>query len=303
MKNPSLTKIFVVGSINVDFCSVVQSAPKVGETVLASNFEMGLGGKGANQAVACAKLGGSVHMIGAVGDDSFGSFTLQQLTSCGINCDGVSILNTKRTGMAFVTVCNGDNSIVVAPNANQDLDFLCIKKYLSFGTNSDILVLQLELDLGVVAKTLEFAKSIGMTTVLNVAPANIEALELLKFVDICVLNETECQVMSGVEPKDEVSVVLAVSRLYQFGASKVVLTLGEQGSVVVQGKVVDFVPAVATNVVDTTSAGDAFVGAMVTTLIEGGDLVEAAKLGSKVASVAVSRRGASCSIPHLKDLT
>ena len=296
------SKIFVVGSINIDYCTIVDALPKVGETVLSKSFEIGLGGKGANQAVACSKLGCDVYMIGAVGDDAFGSDSIAQLKEYGVKTESISVLKGQNTGMAFVTVSKSDNSIVVASNANFSLDFETIKKHLSSATINDILIVQLELDLDVVKATLEYARGLGMTTILNAAPADVSAISLCPHVDICVLNETECHLWTDVHPVDEVHVVLAAKKLYEYGVSSVVLTLGEHGSVIVKEQTVDYVDAIKTTVVDTTSAGDAYIGAMASKLASGHDLVKSAHFATKVASITVSRSGASKSIPTLDEI-
>ncbi|MDR1138880.1 MAG: ribokinase [Clostridiales bacterium] len=293
--------IYVVGSINVDLCSVISELPRVGETVLAQELIVGLGGKGANQAVACCKLGGSVSMIAAVGNDQYGANSISQLQSYGVNCDNIVVVE-QPTGIAIVMVVNADNSIIVSPNANLHLDMSTIQKSLQNTTNSDILIVQAETNCDLVKSTLQLAKSKEMRTIFNPAPASVEAIECMQYVDICVLNEIECEILTGIAPIDEVHVVLAIRQLYLKGVQQVVLTLGQQGSVVSNGQQVTYIDVVNTQVVDTTGAGDSYIGALATCLASGCDIVQAAKFASQVASITVSRKGASVAIPYLHEL-
>ncbi|MCL1945300.1 MAG: ribokinase [Firmicutes bacterium] len=296
------SSIFVVGSINIDFCNSVSHFPKIGETLLSHDFWIGLGGKGANQAIACAKLGGIVHMIGAVGDDEYSKFATSQLTNKNVNCDTIFIKNDMIVGMAMIAISGSDNNIIVAPNANFGLCIDDIKNGLEKAKQGDLLIIQLEIRLELVKYALQLAKSKGMNTILNAAPANCDVLDILNFVDILVLNETECQILTGIEPINEINTVLAVKYLLKFGVQSVVITLGENGSVVSQGKQLDYIDCLPTTVVDTTSAGDGYIGAMSTKLAKGYDLVSSAKFGGYVASVVVSRKGASDSIPSLIEI-
>lgn len=285
----------------MDLVCQVGSVPKVGETVLAKKFFTACGGKGANQAIACAKLGGNVSMIGAVGDDENGRQLIKNLQQNNVNCDNVSVCD-ESSGLAFITVANSNNTIIVAPNANFALKKDSVDRALKRAQSGDILIAQWESPIEIVRHAFELARQKSMTTILNPSPAVKEYSDMLSYVDICILNETETSILTGIQPDSEVQVALAIKKLYESGLKQAILTLGSEGSVVAVGQQITFVDCVKTKVVDTTAAGDTYTGGVAVKLASKCDLLTAAHFASKAASITVSRFGASKSIPYLSEV-
>lgn len=305
--------IYVLGSINNDVSLEIERMPKKGETVIADGCRMGLGGKGANQAVAIARLArradGSKHtavkMIGQVGKDAVGSELINKLEEYGVDTEYVRRVN-KNTGTAFITLSGKDNRIIVYSGANLGISKSDVDEALMNATSSDTLLCQLEIPLYVVAYALRKARSIGMTTVLNPAPAKELPPDFYYNVDIIVPNETETQILTGINPKDEDSRLAAMNEFHERGVRYVVLTLGGDGASLSDGgKLVSHIPARKVGVVDTTGAGDTFVGALALTYPHIGmySFKEACIFATRAASLTVSRRGAAESIPDFAEVS
>ena len=289
--------IYVLGSLNMDYVARLKHVPKQGETVLAEVFDTFCGGKGANQAVAVAKLGGQTAMIGHVGIDGNGKRLKENLVAAGVEVSHVTENGTD-SGLAMIWVQKGDNRIVVAPNANFRFQQSEIDTALSTAKIGDILITQLEVPVDIVAYALKIGKEKGMTTVLNPAPAvkNLPS-EMFLYTDIITPNETETEKLTGVNPVDIVHIALAVKKFYQMGIKRVVLTLGARGAVCAEGNTITEIEARKVKVVDTTAAGDTFVGALSLKIAEGVALTDACRFANCASSLTIQRRGAGESIP------
>ena len=301
--------IYVLGSINQDISLEVERWPKKGETVTADGCTIGLGGKGANQAVAIAKLGAPldkpvVKMIGNVGKDSAGGELITKLNSYGVDTEFVHRVN-RATGSAVVTVTPTDNRIVVYGGANSGLSKTDIDEALENATSADTLLCQLEVPLYVVAYALRKARSLGMTTILNPAPAKQIPDDLFYSIDVIIPNETETEALTGIRPRDGESIRNAIYKLHSHGVQYVIITLGERGVALSDGaNFMTTIPAFKVAAVDTTGAGDTFVGAFALCYPHIGmySFAEACRFANRASSIAVTRRGASESIPTAEEV-
>lgn len=295
-----MKKINVLGSLNMDLVTKVHITPKVGETILGSGFSQIPGGKGANQAAAIGRLGGNVSMIGRVGNDSFASKLLDSLRDDNVDISNVSKSETEPTGTALIMVNDdGDNSIVVIPGSNFDIKSEDIRADMFDG---DFLVAQLESPLDVIERAFELAKDKGIKTVLNPAPAKKLSEELLSKVDILIPNETEFELLTGYNALDERELDLGVKKLIDLGTSLVLITLGSKGSVLCDGKEKKYFKAQKVEAVDTTAAGDSFIGGLLYSLSNDKSIDEGIVFASKVAALTVTKSGAQSSLPTLKEL-
>ena len=299
--------IVVIGSINMDLVLRVPRMPLPGETLTGGAFRTIPGGKGANQAVACARLSGKVEaggqqvaMIGCVGDDAFGTTLRAALRSDGIIDSHVTTLPGVASGIASILVDdNGQNSIVIAGGANDLLSPAHIDAAQELIAQADIVVLQLETPMATVEHAIKLARSLGKTVVLNPAPAAQVPAGLLEQVDYLIPNEIEAAMLTGIESSD--ANVLARA-LQQQGSDNVIITLGSKGvHAALYGGDYDF-PAEAVKAVDTTAAGDTFIGGFVAGLASGMDEAEAIAQGQRAAAWSVTKPGAQTSIPHLHEL-
>ncbi|MBO5214644.1 MAG: ribokinase [Clostridia bacterium] len=293
--------IYVLGSINMDMVAQVDRIPKIGETLGSNKFYVNQGGKGANQAVAIAKLGGNVKMIGKVGNDANGQFLLSSLSSNGVDIECVSVADAN-SGIAMIAVENGDNRIIFDAGANSHVTEGDVDIGLADASENDILIMQLEIPMEIVEYASSVAKEKGMTVILNPAPAKSLSPLLLQNVDIIAPNESETKILTDIEVVDEVHLTLAVRALYKTGVKKVVVTMGEKGSAVAEGQTITYIEPRKVNAVDTTSAGDTFIGALALCLAQGKGMVESAQFASVASSVTVTREGAAQSIPTLSEV-
>ncbi|MCL2798089.1 MAG: ribokinase [Firmicutes bacterium] len=292
--------IYVLGSLNLDYVARTR-VPKRGETVLADSFETFCGGKGANQAVAAAKLGCKTAMIGRVGADDAGKRLKANLCTAGVDESRV-LEKGADSGLAMIWVESGDNRIVVAPNANFRFETREIDEALADAKEGDILITQLEIPPAIVLHALKSAKAKGMVTILDPAPAVPDLpAEIFSFVDIIKPNETETEILTGINPTDEVHIALAVKKLYALGVTKAVLSLGKRGAVCAEGQTITLIEAQNIKVVDTTAAGDTFVGALASKLGAGFDFVTACRFANCAAQITITRKGAAESIPTLAE--
>jgi ribokinase len=292
-------RIIVVGSVNTDLVIRVPRLPRPGETVLGGEFFQAAGGKGANQAVAAARLAREpVAFFAAVGDDAFGRQSLENLRRENLNLDAVKVVCATSSGVAQIVVdAHGENAIAVASGANAalvpaDIDALPAELFSS----ASVFLTCLETPLDTVVRALERAKRAGLTTVLNPAPAGelVHRTELLELVDVLTPNELEAAELAQAEPGDDP--VTIASQLRQCGARDCIITLGAKGCLVASDQV-ELIPGVKVNAVDTTAAGDAFTGALAAALAEGRSLLDAARWANRAAALAVTRRGAQPSLP------
>ena len=302
--------IYVLGSINNDISLEIERIPKKGETVLADGCRMGLGGKGANQAVAVAKLSSksegkcAVKMIGHVGKDAVGNELVKTLDGFGVDTEFVRRVN-RSTGTAFVALTGKDNRIIVYSGANLGLSKSDVDEALEHAKSGDTLLCQLEVPMYVVGYALRKARSIGMTTILNPAPAKEIPEDFYGNIDIIIPNETETQILTGINPKDADSRLEAMNVFHERGVPYVVLTLGDKGAAFSDdGRLVGHIPAHKIAATDTTGAGDTFVGALALTYPHTGmySFKEACIFASRAAALTVSRSGAAESIPTFDEV-
>jgi len=290
-----MKNILVVGSLNMDMIITVERIPNLGETLSGRDFMTVPGGKGANQALAVARLGGNVKMLGCVGNDSFGMEMTEYLKNSGVDVSSIKKAD-RNTGIAFITVCNGDNMIVLEKGANYMLKLEDIVANRTLFIWADMVVLQLEILWDTVVEAARVAKEENCTVLLNPAPVENFNKEILKYVDIMVPNEHEAGVIFG---KTVATVEDAKNFVTEFAKQgmKLVVTLGSNGCVYYDNGMVKHCPAIPTIVVDTTAAGDSFIGAMCVAMCENKSFDEAIQFATKVASIVVSRKGAGISIP------
>jgi ribokinase len=282
--------IAVVGSINLDLIVSVERHPAPGETVIGGDCRQLPGGKGANQAVAAARLGSAVAMVGRVGDDAQGAWLRGALAGDRVDVTQVRVDRDAPTGMALIAVdATGENTIVVSPGANARVSARDVAKAGELVSEADVVLLQHEVPSEAVAAAIAAA---GGLVVLNPAPAR----GLAGPVDVLVPNRGELEALAG-GSGDPLMLARSVA-----GARAVVVTLGADGAVVVEGERFERVPAPRVKVVDTTGAGDAFCGALAQALAEGAQLVEAARWAVRVAAVSVTRHGAQGGLPWREDL-
>ena len=296
-----MSKIVVVGSANADLVIHSSKMPLLGETLTGSDFQINAGGKGLNQTVAIAKLGGDVSFVGAVGDDGNGAMLLNCLEENGAVFKGLRMENTP-TGVALITVVHGDNFILLDPGANGKMTPEIIENNSHIIAESDYCVLQLEIPMDTIETVCQIAKANSTKIVLNPAPYQPLPASLCKLIDYLIPNEHEAFDMTGICLDSDENCVLAVRKLQQMGIQNVIITLGEKGCVYNDGQQVIFCPAEKVVPVDTTSAGDSFIGAVVTKLQKGYSISQAVAYGTKVAAITISRPGAAKSIPFYHEI-
>lgn len=297
--------IIVVGSANTDMVIMANHFPQPGETILGHGFMTNHGGKGANQAVAAARLGGNVKFIARVGDDSFGASTLEMLQQEGIDVSHVSITPETPSGVALITtIDSGENTIIVDSGANAKLSAEDIEKAEDCFQSGGLLLMQLETPVPTLVKAAAIARERGCYVVLNPAPAPATPLpkELLCNVDLLIPNETEAALLSGVNVNDDDSASEALNKLETLGVKHTVVTLGHRGAGMLENGKLKIIPSQKVKAIDTTAAGDTFCGALCVRLLEGDNLEEAIAFANKAAAISVTRRGAQQSIPRLKEI-
>lgn len=295
----STHKILVVGSSNTDMVIQAEHLPAPGETVIGGTFFMNPGGKGANQAVAIARLGGQVAFICKTGSDIFGHQAYQLLSKEGIDTSCIFQDTEHPSGIALITVdTKAENCIVVAPGANSHLTPDDIRRSAEAFDPVDIVLLQLEIPMETVEEAALTARAKGKIVVLNPAPASSIPERLLRSLDLITPNETEAEAITGIKITDEESVLAAARRIAEMGVCNVIVTLGAKGALVYDGLVHKVIPACKVQAVDTTAAGDVFNGALVVGLAEGRSLAEAARFAVKAAAISVTRIGAQSSAPY-----
>lgn len=290
-------KIVVVGSTNVDLIARVGHLPEPGETIGDAEYRVSYGGKGANQAIAAARSGGDVTFASCLGDDAYADALIASFTDNGINADCVRKCAGQSTGVAFIFVAeSGENCIAVAPGANKLLREERMEAILPRIKEAEALVLQLEIPYESVVSLIEHAHRMGTRVVLNPAPAKQIPFEVLKKVDVLILNETEAALITGQSLCSCEPIGMAQSLLGRAG-QVVILTLGQKGAVVVSDKVKKYIPSYTVKAVDTTGAGDTFCGAFVTRWVKGEDLQDCVQFATAAAALSVTKLGAQASVP------
>ena len=296
-------RILVVGSSNTDMVIKTVNFPIPGETILGGRFLMNAGGKGANQAVAAARMGGPVTFVGKIGNDIFGRQALLQLKDEGINVDFVAVDPENPSGVALITVDRkGENSIVVAPGSNGTLSEADFDKAIVLLKESEFVLMQLEIPIPTVEHIAKMAALANKKVILNPAPAAKLSDELLNNIYIITPNETEAELLTGIKVIDEQSALKAATFLHEKGIEMVIITMGSAGAFLLANGEHEIIPAPVVEVVDTTAAGDTFNGALVVALFEGKTVREAIAFANKVAAISVTRLGAQSSVPYRKEI-
>lgn len=292
----------VLGSINADHVISVPYFAKPGETLTGENYHIAFGGKGANQAVAAARLGANVAFIGCIGADGIGETMKNAFEKDGIDTANIHRIADEMTGMAFIQVAqSGENSIVIARGANAYLDENIVRQSEAQIAQSDCLLMQLETPVPAVELAAKIAKKHGVQVVLNPAPAQSLSDELLSQIDIITPNETEAEILTGVQVTDEQSAVKAAEVFHQKGIGCVMITLGAKGVFVSQNGESRVIKGFRVQAVDTTAAGDTFNGGFVTALLNGEFFDDAIRFGQAAAAISVTRQGAQPSIPSRQE--
>lgn len=297
-----MSKILVVGSMNMDLVVKTDEIPKVGETLLGHELLQIPGGKGANQGVAIAKLGNDITFLGKVGKDSFGDELLASMKNSGVNIEHIEREDTS-TGIAVINVDKyGRNNIVVIPGANAMVDKEYLGRHLVTFEEAEIVVFQLEIPLETVKEGLKIAKETGKITILNPAPAMELDDEIISNIDILIPNEHELERMTNVEVIDDESILKASKLLLNKGIKQIIVTLGSKGVLYIDNKKNEFFNAYNVNVVDTTAAGDSFIGGFLTSYVEDRDIKKAINMGQKTAALAIQKVGAQSSLPNREEV-
>lgn len=302
-----MSKICVLGSLNMDIVVKVNSMPKIGETIIGDNLMNIPGGKGANQAVAAKRSGASVYMLGKVGLDSNGSKLIEELKGGDINVDYVYKDQNKSTGTAIINVDKrGNNSIIVVPGANMEITDQELNMTMEVIKSCNVLVAQFETNIDITVKAFKFAKECGVVTILNPAPAKKVPDELLKYTDVIVPNETEAFELTKIKVDDLKTAQQSAQVFLNHGVKYVIITMGEKGAALINTNNCEIIPAYKVSAVDTTAAGDSFIGALASKFenptLKYDDLKSAIVFGNKVSSIAVQREGAQPSIPTLDEV-
>jgi ribokinase len=302
--NPNLQHhLLVVGSSNTDMVIKAGHLPRPGETVLGGTFLMNPGGKGANQAVAAARLGGQVTFICKTGNDIFGNQSKQLFEEEGIDTSYVFSDAEHPSGVALITVdSKAENCIVVASGANAYLSPADISTAHEAIEKAGIILMQLETPMETVRYVAGIARKLGKKVILNPAPAQPLDRELLQTLDLITPNETEAEMISGIKITDTDSLHACARTICEMGVQSVIITLGAKGAFIYSDDLREVIPSIEVNAVDTTAAGDVFNGALAVALSEGCDLTEAVRFANKAAAISVTRVGAQASAPYRNEI-
>ena len=298
-----MKKVLVIGSLNMDMTVKVEELPKLGETIFGNDFYESCGGKGANQAVAVSKLGMKTEMIGMVGKDSQGEKLIQNLNKYGIISDNV-IKSDELTGRAIITVDKkGDNNIIVIPGSNFKIMKEHIQDKQDVIASSDVVILQNEIPSETVEFSLLKAKELGKITIFNPAPARKLSGEVFKNTDYLILNETEMEEIFEIKFNDEEYTEKISIKKKEYGIKNIILTLGDKGSILFsKDNNIKKYDVYKVKAVDTTAAGDSFIGAFTMKICEIGNPDEAIKYATAVSAIVVTRQGAQDSIPTREEI-
>lgn len=298
-----LGKIIVVGSMNMDIVIKVPYIPAVGETILADEVGFFHGGKGANQAIAAARLGGNVHMIGKVGKDEYGNSLVRNLKDNNVNTGGILFDDAFPTGTAYINVSrSGENNIVVNQGANGNLSVQDIKNNSGLFESGDICIMQLEIPVETVKYVIDLCSEKGIKLVLNPAPANVTVNDYLKDVYAVIPNEIELSILTGSKITSHDDLLTSSQKLLEKGAVNVITTIGERGIIFVNKDTSFITDAVPVERKDTTAAGDTFIGAFCVAVYEGKTIKEAIKFATYASALTVTKEGAQESLPTREEV-
>lgn len=298
-----MAEIVIIGSLNMDLSVKVARIPEPGETITGSGLVINAGGKGANQAVACARLGRKVTLVGKVGRDDFGREMTRNLDSQGVETGHILTAEHSPSGTAMIMVdAKGENCIVVSPGSNDELtpeDIVTSEDLIKTGK---ILLLQLEIPLETVLQSIRIAHKYNIPILLNPAPARELPDAIFAHLTFLVPNETETKILTGIDVTDDRSAQTAADRLMQRGVKNVVITLGDKGAYIASEGYSKHIPALKIIPVDSTAAGDAFIGGLAATQVEGATLEESVRFACCVGALAATKFGAQSSLPSLQEV-
>jgi len=298
-----MADIVVLGSLNMDLVVKAPRAPEAGETIRGHEFRLVPGGKGANQAAAAARLGGQVAMVGRVGDDAFGPVLIENMARQGVDTGHIRMDQEASSGVAVITVDDtGENRIVISAGANGRVSKGDVDRVEALFRNARFLILQFEIRLEVVDYAIDKAARYPVEVILNPAPATPASPEFLGRVDWLVPNETETKILTGLDVSDLSSAERAAKEFLSHGVRQVVVTLGERGALLVTQGQVTHVPARKVKAVDTTAAGDAFIGGLAVALVQGFSRLEAVRYATVAGTLAVTKFGAQTSLPSAEEV-
>ncbi|MGY3889670.1 ribokinase [Aeromonas mytilicola] len=298
-----MNRLVVLGSVNADHVLRVPHFPRPGETLTGHSYQVVPGGKGANQAVAAARLGAAVSFIARIGDDAIGRQMKTGFANDGIDVSAVELDDKLPTGIAIIYVSDeGENSIGLSTEANGALDIAMVKRHEAMIAGAHTLLLQLEVPLESVFEAAKLARSHGTRVVLNPAPAQPLSADLLALVDLITPNQTEAELLTGVKVTGEASAAQASARFHQMGIADVMITLGSQGVYCSNGQQQALIPGFRVEAVDTTAAGDTFNGALLAAELAGADFHSAVRFAHGAAALSVTRFGAQSSIPGKQEV-
>lgn len=298
-----MSRLIVIGSSNTDMVIKSKKLPVPGETILGGTFLMNPGGKGANQAVAAARLGGNVTFVTKIGNDMFGAEAVNLFNIENIDTRFIIKDIDNPSGVALINVDeHGENSIVVAAGSNGTLIPNDINNEVFTTSDQDLFLMQLEIPTETVEFVAKKAVSKGNRVILNPAPASQLSDNLLSSLYIITPNETEAEFLTGIKVHDIVTAEKAAIKLREKGVSNVIITMGSSGAFLLSGKISQMIPVVAVKAVDTTAAGDVFNGALAVAITEGREMTEAVVFANKAAGISVTRMGAQASTPFRREL-
>lgn len=298
-----MNKILVIGSSNTDMVVKTNRFPQPGETILGGNFFMFPGGKGANQAVAAARLGGEVTFIFKTGNDIFGKQAIDNFKKENINIQYACVDDNVASGIAVITVNEqGENEIIVASGANNNLSVDDVENANLFLETVDVLLLQLETPLATVAHAIQKGKELNKRVILNPAPAQMLTAAVMDKLFLITPNETEAEILTGIHIVDETSAIDAANKLLKQGTQNIIITLGSKGAYFKNETEHFFVHAPKVEAMDTTAAGDVFNGAIAVALAENKNWKDAVEFACLAASISVTRMGAQTSAPYRNEL-
>lgn len=293
--------ILIIGSANADYVIHADRLPKLGETLPGHDFSVNIGGKGLNQAIAVQKLGGKAAFLGAVGHDMNGALLLKAMADQQVSFHGICS-DKETTGIALITVVKGDNCILLHPGANGCMTKQVIREKKELIESAAAVVFQLEIPMDAVAEGIRIAHNAHVPVYLNPAPAHDIPDELYPLTDFLIPNEHEAAALSGIEAETEEGCRKNIRFFREKGVKNVIITRGEMGCAYHEGDIIHFCPAVKTTPVDTTSAGDTFIGAFCVQVLAGKSIHEAVRYACRAAAITVSRPGAAASIPTANEI-
>jgi ribokinase len=298
-----MDSIVVIGSSNTDMVIKTSHLPVPGETVTGGEFFVYQGGKGANQAVAAARLGGRVSLIANIGDDIFGRQSLESIKAEGVDVSGSTIESNKASGVALISVDkHGENCISVASGSNATLFPQNLHGSLPIIKAAAIVMMQLEIPMETIIYVAELCKTHNITFILNPAPACALPDALFPNINIITPNEKEAEMLTGVKVKDRNSATEAARVLKSRGVGIIIITMGKHGALIVTNEYEQMIPSLVVDAVDTTGAGDVFNGALSVAIAEGKELTEAVRFACNAAAISVTRLGAQSSAPVRKEV-